>query len=80
VGGVITYEALAVFEALGIFEITGVGNNQTDNLIASPGRLSVVMHGGGQMFLKEGNAKGSTGKEVPPLVLTLVDAIDTKLT
>jgi hypothetical protein len=41
VGGVLTFEELGTFEALGRFKITGVGNNQTDNQIVSPGRLSV---------------------------------------
>ena len=45
-GGVLTYKAIGAFEALERFEITGVGNNQTDNPMVSPGRLSVVMYGG----------------------------------
>jgi hypothetical protein len=79
VGGVLTFEALGAFEALGIFKITGVGNNQTDNPIVSPKRLSVAMHEG-PTFPKEGKEKGSLGKGVPPLVLLGVDTIDTDST
>jgi hypothetical protein len=56
-----------------------VGNNQIGNLIVSPERLSVAMHGG-PMLPKEGKVKGSLGKGVPPLVLPGVDSIDTDLT
>jgi hypothetical protein len=57
--GVLTSEALGA--ALGRFEITGVGNNQTGNLMVSPRRLSVAMYGG-PMFPKEGKLKGSWDK------------------
>jgi hypothetical protein len=79
VGGVLTSEALRAFEALGKVEITGVGNNQTDNLMVNPKRLSVAMHGG-SMFPKEEKVKGSLGKGVPSLVLPGTDAIDTDST
>jgi hypothetical protein len=46
VGGVLTSKALGEVETLGGFEITGVGNNQTDNPMVSPGRLSVEIYGG----------------------------------
>ena len=52
-GGVLTYEALGAVEELRRFEITRVGYNQTDNLMVSPGRLSVAMYRG-PMFPKEG--------------------------
>ena len=52
-GCVLTYEVLGVAEVVGRFKIIGVGNNQTNNLMVSPGRLSVAMYGGPK-FPKEG--------------------------
>jgi hypothetical protein len=46
VGGVLKSKVLGAVETLGRFEITGVGNNQTDNPMVSPGRLSVAMYEG----------------------------------
>jgi len=79
VGGVITFEVLGATEALGIFEITGVGNNQADNLMVSPRRISVAMYKG-PMFPKEGKVEGSSGQGVPPLVLPRFDPIKTDST
>jgi hypothetical protein len=76
VGVVLTSEALGAFEALVKVDITEVGSNQTGNLMVSPRRLSVAMHGG-PTFPKEGKVKGSLGKWVPSLVLPRIDAIDT---
>jgi hypothetical protein len=46
VGGVLTYKVLGAAKTLGGLGITGVGNNQTGNLMVSPGRLSVATYGG----------------------------------
>jgi hypothetical protein len=78
VGGVLTSEVLGVVEAMGGFKITVVGNNQTGNLMVSPGRLNVEMYRGPK-FPKEGKVKGSPGQGVPPLVLPRVDAINIDL-
>ena len=71
----LTFEALGISKELGRFKITGVGNNQTDNLMVSLRRLGVEMYGG-PMFPKEGKVKGSPGQGVPPLVLPGVDSIN----
>ena len=76
-GGVLT--SLGASETLEGFKITRVGNNQTGNLMVSPGRLSVAMYGG-PMFPKEGKLKGSSGQGVPPLVLPGFYAIKTDST
>jgi hypothetical protein len=75
----LTSKELGISKALLIFKITGVGNNQTDNPMVSPERFSVSIHGG-TMFPKEGKAKASSGKNVPSLVLSVIDAIDTEST
>jgi len=79
VGGVIISKALGAFKTPRLFDITRVGNNQTNNPMVNPGRLSVAMHGG-PMFPKEGKVKGSLRKWVPSLVLPGINAIETDLT
>ena len=78
-GGVLTSKVLSAIEELGGFKIIRVGNNQTDNLMVSPGRPSVAIYGGPK-FPKEGNVKGSSGQGVPPLVLPGFDSINTDST
>ena len=78
-GGVLTSKVLGATETLGGFGITGVGNNQTGNLIVSPGRLNVATYGGTK-FPNEGKVQGSPEEGVPPLVLPGFDAINTDST